>query len=300
MQHIKPYINACGGSVNTWIDKPYNVFGWLMGQLIVVMFLFYSGYGVMRSIQIKGMDYVRDIPKHRILNVLLNFDVAVLLFLITNLILDNDLDTKQVFLSFIGWDAIGNSNWYIFCILYCYFATWIAFTTYKSKKNGMFFLLLLTAIYFAVVSMFKPSHWSNTVFCFTFGAAFGLYEENFSRTIKNHAKLIGLLSLLACIMFTFIEITKEKDNGLLFNIHSICFVLIVVLITTYVKIGNPILQWLGSNLFPLYIYQRIPMMIVANKYETLCASHPYLYIVLCFLLTIPLVLLYQKIQIRIK
>ena len=29
-------------------------------------------------------------------------------------------------------------------------------------------------------------------------------------------------------------------------------------------IGNPVLQWLGKNVFPLYILQRLPMLVLAH------------------------------------
>ena len=50
------------------------------GQLMVTMFLFYSGYGVYESIKNKGKQYVNSMPKKRILNTLINFDLSVLLY----------------------------------------------------------------------------------------------------------------------------------------------------------------------------------------------------------------------------
>ena len=43
-----------------------------MGQLVVVMFLFYSGYGIGESYKKKGVNYVQQMPVHRILTTLLN------------------------------------------------------------------------------------------------------------------------------------------------------------------------------------------------------------------------------------
>lgn len=43
------------------------------------VFLFYSGYGIMESIKNKGEKYISTVPKKRILNVLVNFDIAVLI-----------------------------------------------------------------------------------------------------------------------------------------------------------------------------------------------------------------------------
>ena len=63
-----------------------NIIRGFLGQMIVVPFLFYSGYGVMESIKMKGLDYIKSIPCHRILSTLLNFDVAVCVYIVTDLI----------------------------------------------------------------------------------------------------------------------------------------------------------------------------------------------------------------------
>lgn len=65
---------------NAYLDRPYQVLRQI-GQCIVVMFLFYSGYGVMESIKGKGQAYVRQLPRQRFLKVLLQFDCAMFLFL---------------------------------------------------------------------------------------------------------------------------------------------------------------------------------------------------------------------------
>ena len=86
----------------------------------MVLFLFYSGYGVMESIIQKGETYIDRFPRHRLLQTLLNFDVAVVCFFFLNLALGIPMSFKQVGFSMIGWESIGNSNWYVFVILYCY------------------------------------------------------------------------------------------------------------------------------------------------------------------------------------
>lgn len=97
-----------------------------LGQLVVVMFLFYSGYGVSESYKRKGPDYVKGFPRRRILTTLLNFDVAIVAFLLLGLLLGTPMSAKQVLLSFVGWESVGNSNWYIFVILLCYVISYLS------------------------------------------------------------------------------------------------------------------------------------------------------------------------------
>lgn len=49
MRHVVPYITGCGYAMTNFADRAFAVIDRQIGQLLVVMFLFYSGYGVMIS-----------------------------------------------------------------------------------------------------------------------------------------------------------------------------------------------------------------------------------------------------------
>lgn len=121
--HIKDYIVKAGYEYSGQGDEVFQYFFSFIGQLMVVMFLFYSGYGVMESIRKKGEAYVVAMPRHRVAGTLINFDVAVLIFLVVDLLLGRDVVLSKIVLSFLAWDSLGNSNWYIFAILICYLLT---------------------------------------------------------------------------------------------------------------------------------------------------------------------------------
>lgn len=131
LRHANQYVNESGYDYSQIWDKLFVVINGLSGQLIVVMFLFFSGYSVMLSVKKKGNAYINSIPKHRALNTLLNFDVAVLFFLVLALIIGRPLSWSQVLLSFLAWESIGNSTWYIFIIIVCYLSTWLSFASLK-------------------------------------------------------------------------------------------------------------------------------------------------------------------------
>ena len=134
LSHVKNYIVDAGYVYHGLGDELFCHFMSTIGQLMVVMFLFYSGYGIMESLQHKGESYARAIPRHRILSTLINFDIAVCVFLIVDLFLGKEISIKQFLLSLIAWDSVGNSNWYIFAILVCYFITWLL-TRFVRRKE---------------------------------------------------------------------------------------------------------------------------------------------------------------------
>ena len=134
MSHIQGYIGKSGYSYNAFGDD----FVWyilcLMGQLVVIMFLFYSGYGIMESYKSKGASYVSTMPKRRLLTTLLNFDIAVLAFIAVDIIFGIPLGTKQILLSMTGRMSVGNSNWYIFVILLCYALAYVGLKYFNKNK----------------------------------------------------------------------------------------------------------------------------------------------------------------------
>ena len=54
-----------------------------------------------------------------------------------------------------------------------------------------------------------------------------------------------------------------------------------------IKVNNAALIWAGKNLFPLYIYQRVPMIILSSICGgAFVASYPVLYTFACLLITL--------------
>ena len=78
---------------------------------------------------------------------------------------------------------------------------------------------------------------------------------------KYYWSVLFAIVFFFCVLFPF----RSDCISLKYNILSVLFAFIVVQITMKIKISNSILCWLGINLFPLYIYQRIPMILLSKK-----------------------------------
>jgi len=268
-----------------WLDR------W-MSQLIMVVFLFYSGYGVMESIKRKGQQYIDDMPRRRIFNTLINFDVAVLAFLVINLILGFKLDPIKALLAFTGWTSIGNSNWYIFVILVCYLCTWVGF---KLGKEWIAYFLLVVA-YIILVNTKSNIVWYNTIFTYAAGLLYSQYKTQIEEFIQQRYWLV-----LPICLFTFLAVHTYKLAffGLKDNLSSILFALSIVVVSMKIKVGNKALIWCGTKLFPIYIYQRIPM-IVLSRYDdgTFVSQHPFAYVWTCLLITIIIAFFYRSLSLN--
>lgn len=283
--HFNSYV-----TLTTASDLIYRSIVSLFGQTMVTLFLFYSGYGVMESIQKKGAGYIDTFPGKRILATLFRFDCAVLLFLVIGLIFKNRFTWTQILLSFLGWDTLGNSNWYIFVILVLYLVTYLAFKLVPSKNylipvlavSGGVCVLIATCWYFHI----KDLYWYDTALCYVAGMFYSLYKTHAEKLMKNIPWILTTLTFIGIFI-----VLKKLGNTPAYLLSNVVFTLIVVFLTMRFHMGNPILRWCGNNLFELYILQRIPMIVLKNI--GILEINIYLYFVLCVLFTIILIKPFQ-------
>ena len=299
IKHATPYVINAGWQPEGVVGEIFHFVNNNVGQWIVAMFLFYSGYGIMESIKRKGSAYVRQIPRKRILQVLVNFDIAVIVFVIVDLLLKKPLTLKQCLLSFTGWESVGNSNWYIFIILLMYLTTFLAF--YKNKSDDfrkpILFSIVLTLVFCLGLSYLKAEYWYNTMFCYPAGLVFSVYRDKIEVFVKEHYWIILAISL---VILLIIDRIPYSAKGLVYNAFAVIFCSIVVLFTMKFKINNQMLLWCGKNLFPLYIYQRVPMIILSSINDgAFAAGYPVLFTGSCLLITVLMTLGYRYIAVKV-
>ncbi len=293
IKHATPYIFNSGYIYEGWSGKVFHFIDGHVGQWIVAMFLFYSGYGIMESIAKKGQAYIAAIPRKRLLTVLINFDIAVLAFIVVGLLCGNTYTPLHYILSFTGWESVGNSNWYIFVILLCYAITYLSFSnTYihtHFKKWVLCFSLLITSV--IILSYLKQEYWYDTMLCFGVGMLYSILKEKLEPTIQKY--YWGILGLLIILLIAVGHIPLHA-KGLVYNSFHIIFCLLIITISMKVKINNKALIWCGNNLFPLYIYQRIPMIVLSTiGGGGWISTYPVLYTVACLIITLTITYLYK-------
>ena len=282
LSHSLQYVEASGYAFSG-IDNITQIILKFTGQLVVVMFLFYSGYGVALQVKRKGEQYVQQMPQYRILKTLLNFDIAVCFFVLLALLLSQPLRIDQIMLSFLAWDSVGNSNWYIFIIILCYIITYLANRISANPKVVGGVILFLCLLAMLILSFVKGTWWYDTILAYPAGYIYANYRQQIEPMLKQY--FFAILFILICI-FLFTHGHGPYLRGLRPNIMAVTFALIVVMLTMKIQIGNSWLQWFGTNLFPLYIYQRVPMIALqATIGDGFLSHYPIIYLIICMLIT---------------
>lgn len=291
LSHVRQYITID----NSWQNSAFTWLMGSMGQLMVVAFLFYSGYGV--ALGLKNKDgYAKTLPTKRALKVFVHFDIAVLIFYITGLALGKNYSIQRLLLSLVGLDGVGNSIWFIFDIIILYLLTFAVFIF--AKKRMVLGTAIMTVASFAAVLLireFKGSEywWWDTIMCYPLGMWYALAKPYIDRVLlPNFSKWLSCTAITAIVFFAMREIFSAMHaSRKIFVPMALVFAVLMVLISMRISVNNRVLQWFGKRVFGIYILQRIPMIVLSHFGAN---SNPVLFTAATFALTIVLAEIFER------
>ena len=120
--------------------------------------------------------------------------------------------------------------------------------------------------------------------CFALGVFYSILRKHIEPFIKRYYWPIIIILILSLLYLSKIPYSIK---GLVYNAFVLVFCLLIIMLSMKIKINNAVLIWAGKNLFPLYIYQRIPMIILSSVCGgTFVATYPVLYTTVCLLVTL--------------
>lgn len=236
----------------------------ILGQMIVVMFMFYSGYGIGESVKRKGTGYIKSFPTNRVLKTWLHFAIGVFVYFILNIIRGKEFPVKRILLSFIGWENIDNSNWYMFAVIALYIITWIAFSISRNNRNGAAALVtLLTAAYAVAMYFLKDYWWYDTVLCYVAGLWYSLFKDKIENLLTKNNIIWALAVAVFAIGWWHTHCRHNHHPGLRIA-EALLFALLFVTVSLKVSVKNKALIWLGKYTFEIYILMRVPMIMLGK------------------------------------
>lgn len=278
------------------LDKAFNVVNDWFGQIVVVLLLFLSGYGVMYSLD-KKESYLKTFLRKRVFITWLNFVLVVIIYLIVQSILGVTYQPIHLLKALIGLESVGNSNWYIFCILYLYVSTYVSFflSTHilKIKKIqyclgtlGVFVLVVLYIVIFRYILQ-AITVWYDSIFCYLLGMLFYFVSEKMYKFIVG-TPVYPVLAIMLPIIYILNEVCRnvvEYNYLVYFNTKAILVIAWILVINAKYQIHNRWLYWCGENLFWIYILHRISFIIL----NAIGVTNLYLYLVVASVITVVLV-----------
>lgn len=291
LSHSEGYVTYSAGLSDMLMLKTCSA----VNQLMVVPFFFYSGYGIMLSSMTKK-DYGKKLPKNRLLPLYLKFVFAVIIYLIAGVITGVSFNVREIIGGLTGWESVGNSNWFMFATFVLYIISFISLVLFKNKKLSALTATLLTFVYIAAVILAgKEVVWYDTVLTFPLGMWFAIGKEEFEKlTDKFSAWFVSLLIcggafLAFWYMFKITEGTPVSIAALIFK--SLFFALCLVTVTRRFSPRNKILSFFGKHVFGIYIFQRLPMLLLSHFVPNI---NSYIFAAVSFILTVGIAVCFER------
>lgn len=149
---------------------------------------------------------------------------------------------------------------------------------------------MLVLMYIAVISPVRPTHYYSTVLTFVFGVVYSKYREQIEAFLKQH--YWTMLSVVGSA-FVVVYYLFRKCEGVCYNGLAILFVLLIVIVSLKIKIGNPILGWLGAHLFPIYLYHPVFYRLYLHYFGAPSLVAVILFLLVSFAMTFMIAHLYK-------
>lgn len=260
-----------------------------IGYLLVSLFFFCSGYGLLKSYKAKE-NYLKGFFLRRALHPLLLLLItdAVSIFLVSFFPSKFPEVSSYVIptpFHMGGAVLINDKSWFIFALLIMYAAFWLGFRIFsKHRILGISFVILATAGYLVFCDWWMYGNWwYNSIVLFPIGLLFAEYEKRLVPAIqRNYKKLLIITPILFILFFCL----GERIN-MLFAILGLglpyfpmkwltllsqmlagtSFVFLLILFGMKIQIGNKILAFFGGITAELYLVHSILLLIFVTSVE---------------------------------
>lgn len=246
------------------------------GYPMVAMFFFCSGYGLYKSAKSKPDFFKRFIPV-RIIPILIPTVLTLLVYIFFRIWRKIPLDIDSPF-AVNGHETWHPYIWYVPCIILLYIFFYIGFGLFKKDSIGILVVTIGIIGYILFCIKFRyGTWWFNTPHMFLVGILVSKYEDKFFESCKKLYVLRLIGTILLCVVLWFLgdnaggiylmvfhhpyDFTYgyrcDLISGIFQFLYCLAFMSLYYLISMKLKVGNPILSFLGKFTLELYLIHGI-------------------------------------------
>lgn len=233
-----------------------------IGFLLVAVFFFLSGYGLMKQHMAKP-DYRRTFPRRRLPAIILPYALATGLYWLLYWVLGTPWSGRAVLRGLVDGSPIVTASWYVLCVLLFYLAFWCLMWLWGRRFRGVLAgAVVFMAGYVALCRWLGyGSWWYNTAPALVLGMAWALYQEKIDGVLSRHISrvfpgtfLLFLGTYGGKILLNPLLPSTMAAVSLTWPVSGL-FVCCVVLGLTQVSLEGPLLRWLGDISLETYLVQ---------------------------------------------
>lgn len=294
----------------------------LLGHWAVVLFMFMSGFGLYESYKNKGQDYIKKLPRNRILTFFIMYAFFVAIYTVYELITGGAITPLLMLQTFTYGSTVISFGWYLQLSLLLYIVFFLVFVIPCKKWLHSLLLVVLAAVFLAInIFMNRPYNVYVIVVSFLFGIIISLYRDKIEGLLQKKSILVLIASVVVFCAFTLIQtflVYKKSDyiaSSIIVRTFFIFITFIADIALSLVMISfaaftgkiakwviiNPVSKFLGNFSLEIYALQGIVLRSVfseAFKLNPIIAS--IISITLIILIAIPIHLLLKSINKAIK
>ncbi|MBR5086443.1 MAG: acyltransferase [Muribaculaceae bacterium] len=222
------------------------------GALLVSIFFFISGYGLMVSYVNKGRDYLNGFLGHRFSKLLPPFLIAAIGYEIYQST-HPDHSTIASITAIAHGGTILPDSWFVITILIYYLLFYLVARLLRTPVKIVIGLWLTSAAYIALLYFLGwEQYWYITVCVFNFGTTYALLEDKIKDFFAAHRGALPCVAVLTSILIVacyMISVTMP--------IFYLLPLIIVFAIYAMGTLQSRVLAFLGTISYEIYIMQCI-------------------------------------------
>lgn len=201
----------------------------ILGAIVVGIFFFISGYGLMSSFLRKGDAYFEGFFKKRFAKLLVPFIFVSIVEQVVRSQIVPEYSVMDSFLKFLS-SGFFFVQWFVCVLLLFYVFFYFCFKYVKEIKKAALLLLLLVVLLSLFYAYNYTEHWWKSNLCFVIGVFYCMYESAITRKLNGNWKLaISSMAILVILLTIVPRFMPQLDT-----IKIVILILPVLLImTTY-------------------------------------------------------------------
>lgn len=297
---------------------PLNIFN-DVGVLFAGMFFFFSGYGLMISLESKK-DYLDTFVKKRFPVILIPFYFVNLIFVFFNTLFKNilvweEMKPGEVMLALSGFVLLNTHLWFIVEISVLYVIFYFVFRLIKNK-NVAYVVMGVATVALIVMSVllghdydtfsggawFHGEWWYNTTILFFVGITIAKFKDAVSTAVKKHymAFAVGGFVLFVILFvltgyvsgahgyYTETEVSMGyADKFITLIVQTLMAttgILFFMILTMKIQFANKALDFLGKISMELYMIHNLFIMTMTEGMKYADTNHYFITIFGCSIL----------------
>lgn len=239
-----------------------------VGYLIVGVFLFFSGYGLLKQYENKGERYLNSFWLNRIIPLAADYFIITIVYVVGKLILGYQITLSGVLGSFVNGSPVATNSWYIIVQLLLYILFYSCFRFCAEEYQaiwGCFWGTVLLVAFFRKLGY--SSIWYISLFPFCTGQLYAHHEEKIKTYLSENWTKCFVCVLLLFIFFSELPLLLSKMIGGIGFFRQLCrmlsttvFAVLATLVMYKIRISGEFWRRLGSVSLEIYMIHGLVML----------------------------------------